>query len=274
MTFETERALTELFTSSVAKEHFTQDESFPSYSQRVLSNLEKDFSSLFDSVAPKISDDFVEGIDEDTARVLKNSIKNVNSKKSGSNFEAYVGIFPSVRLSGEELDKIISASVEENTYLIRSIPKEYLGQIAKIVHRAITSGSGQNDIYKEAKQKLEISKDFKKHLKDTNEKVDRRAKLIARDQTHKVFNGISAKRMKNAGAERFQWVHHAGSLKPRQYHLDSVEQGGLNGRICSFDDLPIIDLKTGERGLPGQLVNCRCTMRMVVTEEELQTEES
>jgi uncharacterized protein with gpF-like domain len=37
----------------------------------------------------------------------------------------------------------------------------------------------------------------------------------------------------------------------------------MDGKIFSFDDLPIIDRKTGERGIPGQAINCRCTMTPV-----------
>ncbi|RIQ43658.1 phage head morphogenesis protein, partial [Bordetella avium] len=30
------------------------------------------------------------------------------------------------------------------------------------------------------------------------------------------------------------------------------------------DNPPIIDKTTGERGLPGQLINCKCRMRPVI----------
>jgi uncharacterized protein with gpF-like domain len=33
--------------------------------------------------------------------------------------------------------------------------------------------------------------------------------------------------------------------------------------VYSFDDLPVVDERTGETGIPGQAVNCRCTMSPV-----------
>jgi len=38
----------------------------------------------------------------------------------------------------------------------------------------------------------------------------------------------------------------------------------LNGKKFSFNNLPVIDSKTGERGLPGQAFGCRCRMKPVV----------
>ena len=37
----------------------------------------------------------------------------------------------------------------------------------------------------------------------------------------------------------------------------------LSGKIFSFDDLPVIVPDTGEKGIPGQAINCGCTMRPV-----------
>jgi len=34
--------------------------------------------------------------------------------------------------------------------------------------------------------------------------------------------------------------------------------------IFSFDDLPVIDRRSGERGIPGQAINCRCRMAPVI----------
>ena len=43
---------------------------------------------------------------------------------------------------------------------------------------------------------------------------------------------------------------------------------GLNGGIFDFDNLPVIDEKTGERGIPGQAINCKCRMRPIVEFEK------
>lgn len=54
--------------------------------------------------------------------------------------------------------------------------------------------------------------------------------------------------MKSAGVKKFQWLHSAGGRDPRPLHINDYPSG-LNGGIFSFDDLPVIDEKTGERGI-------------------------
>lgn len=280
MTVETNAAVKALFISEAAAEHFAQDENLPNYSQRVLRNLQDTFQKLFDSVAPKIADDFVNDVDESSEQSMSQLLLGVtaagvvqgltNKSKSGLNSQTSVelGFFPKSTLKGKRVEKILNASISENVSLIKSIPREYLAQMEKTVFRAVTTGKGPNDIYKTAKSQLELSKDFKSHLKNTDEKVNRRAKLIANDQTRKVYTGLNAGRMKNAGMDKFKWLHNGGSAKPRPYHLDT-----LNGNEYSLSDPPVIDPKTGERGLPGQLVNCRCSMIPVISAEDLSEDE-
>lgn len=280
MTVETNAAVKALFISKAASEHFAQDENLPNYSQRVLRNLQDTFQKLFDSVAPKIADDFVNEVNESSEQSMSQLLLGVtaagvvqgltNKSKTVLSKETSVelGFFPKSTLKGKRVEKILNASIAENVSLIKSIPREYLADMEKTVMRAVTTGKGPSDIYKTAKSQLELSKDFKSHLKNTDEKVNRRAKLIANDQTRKVYTGLNAGRMKNAGMDRFKWLHNGGSAKPRPYHLDT-----LNGNEYSLSDPPVIDPKTGERGLPGQLVNCRCSMIPVISAEDLSEDE-
>lgn len=288
MTVETNAAVKALFISEAAAEHFAQDENLPNYSQRVLRNLQDTFQKLFDSVAPKIADDFVNDVDESSEQSMsqlllgvtaagvvqgltnksKNALNTPASNVLSNRTRVELGFFPNRTLKGKRVEKILNASIAENVSLIKSIPREYLAEMEKTVMRAVTTGKGPSDIYKTAKSQLELSKDFKSHLKNTDEKVNRRAKLIANDQTRKVYTGLTARRMKNVGMDRFRWLHNGGSAKPRPYHLDT-----LNGNEYSLSDPPVIDPKTGERGLPGQLVNCRCSMIPVISAEDLSEDE-
>jgi hypothetical protein len=74
--------------------------------------------------------------------------------------------------------------------------------------------------------------------------------LIARDQVRKVTTAINVERAKSAGITKFRWRHSGGGSEPRQDHVD------MDGMIFSYDDPPVIDERTGERGYPGQLINC------------------
>ena len=81
--------------------------------------------------------------------------------------------------------------------------------------------------------------------------------MIARDQTRKVYNSVNRARMQEMGMRKFEWVHSGGANEPRPLHVS------YNGQVFDFDDPPIIDERTKERGFPGQAVNCGCVMRPV-----------
>ena len=60
-----------------------------------------------------------------------------------------------------------------------------------------------------------------------------------------------------------------GETNPRQYHLRqwngksgkrNGRPNGLNGYEFDIDKPPVINLKTKERGYPGQMINCHCRL--------------
>jgi SPP1 gp7 family putative phage head morphogenesis protein len=161
-----------------------------------------------------------------------------------------VGTFPKINLGTQgKTREFIKAATNENVALIKSIPRQYHAQVSKVVTRAIASGKGTDEIYQNVKQYEGVT--------------DRRAKFIAEDQTRKIYNGLNAKRMTQAGLDKFQWLHSGGGIHPRPYHLDV-----LDGQIFSVDDPPVINEDTGATGLPGEEPNCGCTMVPVVTSDD------
>ena len=143
----------------------------------------------------------------------------------------------------------MKALVFENVSLIKSIPDEYFKQITGAVARPIENGEGDRWLAKE--------------LKDYGAKTDRRAQLIAQDQTRKAYNSINLRNFQENNVRKLKWLHSGGSRDPRPYHKDV-----LDGQIFDIDDPPIIDPKTGERGYPGQLPYCRCVMAAVLDFED------
>jgi SPP1 gp7 family putative phage head morphogenesis protein len=132
--------------------------------------------------------------------------------------------------------------------LIKSIPEEYFAKVAGAVARSISSGNGLQDLTA--------------FFAEQDGVEARRAKNIAIDQTHKAYNGLNAERMKRQGVGKYEWVHSGGGLHPRPLHQS------YHGRIFSFDKPPVIDERTGARGIPGQAINCRCTMVPVIEFED------
>lgn len=158
-----------------------------------------------------------------------------------------------------EKEEVIKALVYENVSLITNIQTHYFEQITGAVMRSIESGLGVSHIEDELLKYKGMTK--------------RRAKNVAIDQTRKAYNSINYRNMQDAGIKKCEWVHSGGSQRPRDYHktkwdgvsgLKDGRPNGLNGFIFRLDQLPVIDLKTGQRGKPGDLPYCHCRMAAVV----------
>ena len=85
------------------------------------------------------------------------------------------------------------------------------------------------------------------------------AEFLAQNEACFFLSVYKSAKYQDSGIEEFEWRHTDLSKEPNLYHKNE-----LNGKVFRFDDLPIIDQTTGERGLPGQLPGCRCEARPVV----------
>ena len=103
----------------------------------------------------------------------------------------------------------------------------------------------------------------------------RHAKFLARNESAIATSSYLAAKYTAEGFTHFKW-HAIIDGRQRDLHGDKGATGiggfheGLNGHIFRFDDPPIIDIRTGQRGLPGQTYNCRCSFSPVITKEFLQ----
>jgi SPP1 gp7 family putative phage head morphogenesis protein len=163
------------------------------------------------------------------------------------------GITLNFEQTSPELKEIMSATVAENVALISTITGTYLDNVQKSILRSITTGQGLKELIPSVEENLNS------FAGDTH----RKAINVALDQTRKAYNNINRQRMEKIGQKKFEWVHSGGGQHPRQLHIE------MNGNIYSFDDLPIIDKKKGERGIPGQAINCKCTMLPVIEFNEV-----
>lgn len=239
MTKITKEKLIALFKSDLGKEYFkdqkelaAMDASLSSQARILLNALIKQFKIIFDTNALDIAEKMVQEQNNYSEKSLNNSIKQLTG-----GFELQGDFIPA------SLKEVIKASISENVYLIKSIPEKYFTDITGSVMRSITGGGGVKQLIKDLNKYTNQSK--------------RRVKNIALDQTRKAYNSINRQRMMSAGYTKFKWLHSGGGQQPRKDHIK------MNGNIYSFDDPPIIDKNTGERGFPGQAINCGCTMQPV-----------
>lgn len=145
------------------------------------------------------------------------------------------------------------AIVKENVNLIKSIARESLTQVEGIVLRNIEAG---HDL---ARMTEELHKQFGV--------TERRARMIARDQTNKATNNLSRQRLLDYGVTKGVWMHTASGKTYRETHENDMDGQEYDIREGCFDP----DEKVNRYIQPAELVNCYCVCRPVIpqlSEEE------
>ena len=240
MTKECRKVLKEIY--SRGYEGISFDESLSSQVRIALNQLMQKYGDKFSDRAKKLSKSLIKRTDRYSNGQVKQALSDMLGDKA-KNFA-----LSGSAISAEKADAI-KALLFENVSLIKSIPNEYFKQITGAVARSIENGNGISWLASE--------------LKKYGYSTERRAQLIAQDQTRKAYNSINLRNFQEAGIRKFKWLHSGGSAHPREYHRDV-----LNGNIYDMNDPPVIDPKTGEKGFPGQLPYCRCVMCAVLSFEE------
>jgi SPP1 gp7 family putative phage head morphogenesis protein len=179
-----------------------------------------------------------------TGRMIERTLNHSAATLKMSLGEAVPGYALPTDILNNRLREVVIASANQAAGRIKLIPEQYLEEVGGQVARSIQSGQGLADLVP--------------YLNEKYEGNIRWARLVALDQTRKTYSSISAARMDALGVQEFQWIHTPGSWYPRKHHE------AMHGKIYRLDDLPVIEPRTGERGIPGQAIFCRCTMRPIV----------
>lgn len=237
MTRMVDSDLKAFFKEPTAKEYFAQDASISAQARILMNALIERSQGLFDIAARPLADLVASDASKSSAASLKHSLRALSQ-----------GLTLKTDMISGSIKDVLSATVTENVGLIKSIPSEYLTQVQGAVMRSITQGRGLADLVPFLRKQEDITL--------------RRARIIARDQTRKAFSNLNFARMDKIGIEEYEWLHSAGGQKPRQLHVH------MSGNIYRVDKPPIIDEKTGQRGKPGDLINCRCTATPIIKFKE------
>lgn len=238
----TEAQLIKFFKGSTAKEYYSGlkealDDSISSKAQKLMNKLSEKFNDLFATEAQPIVDDMVDKSHQYSKTSMAASLKTLSG-----------GLTINTARMTDDTKEIISAITKENVKLIKKISADYLDEVQGAVMRSITSGNGLKDLVP-----------FLQRYKGI---TTRRARMIAYDQTRKTYNFLNKEQMIRNNVKKFKWLHSGGARQPRKDHI------AMSGNIYSFDNLPIIDRNTGERGIPGQAINCGCTMTPIIEFDE------
>ncbi|OWK42184.1 phage minor head protein [Fimbriiglobus ruber] len=234
MIADTDHELKKLFKTEHAEEYFAQDASVSSQARILTNALIKKYTDLFASLSKPTAERFADESDQSSDIAVKSSIRHLSDQLTLS----------TKTITSGPLNDILNATITENVALIKSIPAQYLSGVQQAVMRSITTGNGMADLVPYLQKQKGITL--------------RRARMISTDQTRKAFNSLSKARMEKIGVTSYIWRHTAGSRHPRKQHIE------MSGNVYRYDDPPVIDDRTGERGIPGQAINCACRMQPVL----------
>ena len=151
----------------------------------------------------------------------------------------------------QELTDYLQLSIKDNVNLITSIPDQYLTQVESIVMTNIRAGGRPSAIAKSLAQQFDVT--------------ERRAKMIARDQTAKINGDLNRMRQMNAGFPYFQWLDSEDS-RVRDRHAYLANHVTAYGKgVYRWDNPPLSD--KGIPIIPGSDYQCRCTAIPVSQDE-------
>lgn len=152
---------------------------------------------------------------------------------------AKVNIYDDSTGLGEHLDLFVS----DNVKLIKSVAFGQLNDLKGVVTRGARAGLHHTEVAKQIAQQFGVTK--------------RRAAVIARDQIGKLNGELNQIRQTNLGVKRYRW-------STSQDERVRASHRTLNGTIQLWTKPPVVDPRTGERGHPGQPIQCRCAAIAII----------
>lgn len=194
--------------------------------QRLMEKWGERWVARFDLMSNKLSLEFSARNQRATDTAVKSAFRKagftVPIKATRASVEAY---------------KAVAA---EQVGLIRSIAQKYHTDVQTQVWESVKRGADLRTL----SQKLEKSYGVTR----------KRAALIARDQNAKAKATIEAVRHQELGIKQAIWMHSHAGKEPRPTHER------MNGKLYDLDK-GMWDSDEQRYVHPGELINCRCTMR-------------
>ena len=169
------------------------------------------------------------------AREYANRMNRWHWRKFNDSMRRYLGV--RIDISDGELGEWMTAHIDENVRLIRSIPERYH---AKLV-QDITEASFRAPFDQAALKEL---------LEKNYQSAGYNARRIARDQTNKAIGDLNHFRQRQVGIVEYRWST-VGDSRVRPEHA------ALHGKVFRWDTTP-------PSGHPGHAIQCRCVARPII----------
>lgn len=226
---------------------YAQDASPADERIALLESLQRQFEEEFANKARELAASMLNRQNRYATSSVQNSVKSFALQTSVAQNIAVPAISAQTR-------NIINTAIFDNVNYIKSIQSQYFTQITGAVSRAVLDKEGLTYLAEQLSKYKGITK--------------RRARNIAIDQTNKAYEALSFQKMKEAGIEKWEWVHGGGTKTVRKTHITDVKKGGLNHSIHKMGD-KVWDPEAKGKGKgeyiePGQLPFCSCFRRPVI----------
>lgn len=157
---------------------------------------------------------------------------------------------------------------QRNAELIVNVSNQTISNIENIVYNGVTTGQSWKNLEPQIAQQRKTA--------------GNRAKVIARDQTAKLNEAMNQMAQTDAGVEFFEWQTSGDERVSGAYQKrrgKKIPRGShvlLDGKIYKWGDnahYPEID-SYGNRGVPGERVQCRCTALPVILRKDYQAKQT
>ena len=197
--------------------------------QRELDALRHYWGDIFDDSAKRIAKRFVEKIDRHVSNSARNALAELSFNVTWKN--------------SSEVKNVLTSLRDTQVSLIKSIPEESLNRVSGVLQRGLQNGQDINQITEELSHGFGIT--------------ERRAKMIALDQTNKATFSINRARMLSVGVTEGIWIHVAGRYTSRPTHV------AMHHKRFNLSE-GLFDSAVGKNVMPAELVNCCCKWRAII----------
>lgn len=145
-------------------------------------------------------------------------------------------------ISEDDIKKNFNESIQKYTkdFLLKRVP-----EIRRKVQQAVLEGYREIDVQKMLENEYGI--------------MERKANFLAQNETSIMLAQIKKVHYTAMGFDSFMWHTILDARERPLHHL-------LNGTVHRFDNPPVIDERTGQKGLPGETYNCRCDLTPIMSD--------
>ena len=206
--------------------------------------------------------------------IWKSEMDRETREKFDKSMSHSLGIDITAVLDSPEIKEALHIGGIEAANLIKTIPTEFLGDVAQAVSQSFRG------------EQLPQGRTLIDQIMHIGGVSENRARLIARDQTGKMFAILDKTRQTSAGIEMYIWrtskdqavVGRPGGLYPKgnKRHGNHWKMEGL---YCRWDDPTVYSEDQGKTwkkrksdmpmAHPGQEINCRCVSSPVINIDQI-----